>query len=803
MPLFPYRKKFIFLDLETTDLDPQIGRIMEVGAVKVELSIDAGGKKAKIEFGKEFATLVNPEIEPSSESLALTGIRAEDLKTAPLWREVRPALQKFLKNFVLVGHNFGFDLSFLEAQGLRLKNEILDSLELVQVFFPDLPSYSLEFLVQELELPSQGSHRALFDCKSTAWAVAAVINRFLCLDEKTQEKMQKLLQKSALGFRAYFLDLPAVFRADHEKKQGQAVQGEFFVDKTTGLLSIPEFKDKTIYHWPLGFREEQSLLEEVARRRSAFVACPAGLLEGIPKKHRVYSPEGSICSIRRVWAENLDNLGDFLAKILIKLAILDFLGRGANFYQGRFLAGEKMILPGLMVESQICQKHECDFVRLFKFEPGRSYFTDFRTLFALVRDWQKFLPKKMSLLFVDLPRLEDEFYRAEEKVWNLRRVRQAFLSLYALEPGWPSRILLPSREVQTFASELDLFFGILHLVYRQAPGQFSGNVLLDKHETESERFEKLVPAAEKFLEKLKIFLNYLSNQQKIISGEDRLELTLLRQTLQEFSDFLKEFFFSRTAKQIYWLKFNDQWVDLGIAPKQILKQWKNFVARFSAVSILDLKLPQISREYYERRLGITDYEYEDLTRLAPKISARIKIFARAQSHAEQWDLLAGLRGRVVAVVPSEAKLRELYHEYLARGEFSKTVLTYKFTGNGQILMQRFHDCENAILFVTTKAMLRQFTNLPRVENLVIWKLPFEAPGARPAVATLASGNSFMDEVMPRAINILHSLFSKFFRIAAPNCQVLLFDSRIMRDYEQGFYKYLQEVFPSDSLEVVD
>src|SRR5437867_1684206 len=108
--IMEYRKKFIALDLETTHLDMREGKIMEVGAAEAELVWDETSKRIKVISGKTFSSLVNPEIEPSTIALSLTGIKKEDLEIAPSWKQVRPELESFLGSVMIIGHNVEFDL---------------------------------------------------------------------------------------------------------------------------------------------------------------------------------------------------------------------------------------------------------------------------------------------------------------------------------------------------------------------------------------------------------------------------------------------------------------------------------------------------------------------------------------------------------------------------------------------------------------------------------------------------------------------------------------------------------------------
>src|SRR5438309_9098119 len=96
---------FVVLDLETTGGSPLNCAITEVGALKLR-----GG-----ECLGTFQTLVNPGLPIPPEIVVLTGITESMVAPAPSIGRVLPALLEFAGGSVLVGHNFRYDTSFLDA----------------------------------------------------------------------------------------------------------------------------------------------------------------------------------------------------------------------------------------------------------------------------------------------------------------------------------------------------------------------------------------------------------------------------------------------------------------------------------------------------------------------------------------------------------------------------------------------------------------------------------------------------------------------------------------------------------------
>lgn len=100
---------YTVVDLETTGLNPDIDRIVEVGLVK----FSADGTTID-----EFATLINnPGSSP--EAIGIHHIRDSDLVGAPRIEDVLPEVFAFISGTVLVAHNFSFEEGFLTAAARR------------------------------------------------------------------------------------------------------------------------------------------------------------------------------------------------------------------------------------------------------------------------------------------------------------------------------------------------------------------------------------------------------------------------------------------------------------------------------------------------------------------------------------------------------------------------------------------------------------------------------------------------------------------------------------------------------------
>ena len=164
---------YVIVDVETTGLDAQNDSIIEVAALTLRGN----------DILDEFSSLVNPHRAIPAFITQLTGITQEMVDDAPTMFTLRSQLRPKIGDHVLVGHNVGFDLGFLEAERLGVGNHRLDTVTLASILFPDAGRFNLESLVHYLGLPNPNNgqtHRALDDAEQT-------VELFLALRERAMQ----------------------------------------------------------------------------------------------------------------------------------------------------------------------------------------------------------------------------------------------------------------------------------------------------------------------------------------------------------------------------------------------------------------------------------------------------------------------------------------------------------------------------------------------------------------------------------------------------------------------------------------
>ncbi len=162
--------RFAFLDLETTGLSPWFGdRICEVGIVLTE------GKRIK----STYQQLVFPERLLSPAAAGVNGLSDAELEAAPPFAEIAGEVENRLGEAVIVCHNAGFDLQFLDSEFRRLGHavqfpSVIDTLAIARRHF-ELRSYILTVLAAEFGIQNPEAHRALGDALTVKGVLFAML----------------------------------------------------------------------------------------------------------------------------------------------------------------------------------------------------------------------------------------------------------------------------------------------------------------------------------------------------------------------------------------------------------------------------------------------------------------------------------------------------------------------------------------------------------------------------------------------------------------------------------------------------
>lgn len=194
---------FTVFDFETTGLDPENDRVIEMAAIRV----------CDGQIVSEFSTLVNngPIVPKITE---ITGITNEDLVHGMDERTAFQILNRFIGDNVLVAHNAAFDLAFLHFSLMRnanrtFENQFYDTLTISRDrhFYP----HKLTDMCDRYGIALEGAHRALNDVYG-CWDLLKKLHE----EDRIDQWMNKLGYMKKYGPPKWAPDHAVLFGTDNK-----------------------------------------------------------------------------------------------------------------------------------------------------------------------------------------------------------------------------------------------------------------------------------------------------------------------------------------------------------------------------------------------------------------------------------------------------------------------------------------------------------------------------------------------------------------------------------------------------------
>lgn len=184
--------RIVFLDTETTGIDPEDHRVIEIGALEM---VD------RQLTGKSFHEYINPKRSIDPGALKVHGITEESLQDKPEFTAIADALLTFIDGAEVIMHNASFDQRFIDAElrriGKKVKMEdcckITDSLKMARSLYP-MQKNSLDALCNRLGVSNQ--HRTLHGALIDTEILAEV---YLKMTSSQEELNLKSMQKDDIS----------------------------------------------------------------------------------------------------------------------------------------------------------------------------------------------------------------------------------------------------------------------------------------------------------------------------------------------------------------------------------------------------------------------------------------------------------------------------------------------------------------------------------------------------------------------------------------------------------------------------
>lgn len=191
-------------DFETSGLNPETERVIEMAAIKIHKGIVVG----------EFNCFIRHDKPLDVKITELTGITDEDLKDGFTEDIAFRMLNQFMGSNIIVAHNATFDLQFLHHSRMRLfeqsfTNDFIDTLTIARDrdFYP----YKLVDLCKRYSIDMGTAHRALAD----VYGCYHLLQK-LDKDSPVDEWINKLSYMNKYGPAKWYPANAEVFGADNK-----------------------------------------------------------------------------------------------------------------------------------------------------------------------------------------------------------------------------------------------------------------------------------------------------------------------------------------------------------------------------------------------------------------------------------------------------------------------------------------------------------------------------------------------------------------------------------------------------------
>ena len=338
----------IALDTETTGLDPEKSRILELGGVR----IDAG----RFSNDDVCSVLVNPGVSIPANSTRIHGIRDHDVADAPGFPVAMSGFVEWAGPCLVIGYSIRFDLSVLESEHERhdmnwIPPRSIDVQDLVSLLGLDLPDFSLETVADSLGIDVCGRHRAVPDALLTAGVFVALMPRLrlagiqtfaqaerACASIRTRRGetsdrgsggMAHSRSQSRASSNPYRYRVKDIMRSPPVSVPPQSTIAEavaVMVRKGVGSVIVEDVNDV-----PAGILTERNLVQALGADGQSALQCQVGRycsrpLITVPVKEFVYRAMGVMASkqTRHLGVTGLDG------KLVGIISARDALGRQAG-----------------------------------------------------------------------------------------------------------------------------------------------------------------------------------------------------------------------------------------------------------------------------------------------------------------------------------------------------------------------------------------------------------------------------------------------------------------------------------------
>lgn len=643
------------VDLELSGFDPDVDEIIEIGILRFR--VEAG----KLTIVDSWGTLVKPTGEIRTRVLGLTGINSKEASAAPEWSEVLPIVQGLLAGAIILGHGVDLDRKFLEAKGVSLVSDTIDTLELAQIFLPTHHSYNLENLAHELQVTHTTAHRALADAEATYGVLTQLIGVYRDLPKKLQKTIQELAVVRSMPWVSLFVavtvrSLPLIATAEPHSPVKQGVlsvpRGSGVVVTRLGGRFVPNIEAMRTHipTWVVAFADREKVLsfarsESVDPYLGAFESVSVRALEGLHNRLAELSPREVIAFLKVLVWQAQGSAHGILAELnwsiigteLKRLFTTGFMSRVPN---------------GVAV---------ADFRSLADFKDGRNVWID------QADSYIQFLEQKSGM----------------QISWNsmLMGLRQ----VYNPETGYGD----VSRETDIVEgiAHVDIFYARVLMLIKQELHITAGIVSPD--DLGDYVWSRIVLAAQNLLKKLQTIWGH---------GKDA--------SLARVMDSLSAYFNAkRSEMDVRWVEFSDNRCAFIVRPVELSEAFRQSTIQKKDVILQTDVQSELLQHYFCQRLGISNPVVHSTTIIenSRTISKKLTVIDEGLE-LEVSNRLPSIRNGIV-LFPTVEKLKTYYDVHYAKLSSVPAVVAVGIHGGANKVLRNFSHSKKTIVLAALPSLI--------------------------------------------------------------------------------------------------
>ncbi len=366
-------KTYVGLDIETTGLSNIFDHIIEVSAFKV-----VDGKT--LEYSKLVKLDDYDDITEISEfTTELTSITNEMLKKdGENICDVLSGLVDFIGDGIIVAHNAGFDVPFIERKikqylGREIRYSYIDTLNFAKCMY-EARSYTLDKVAQKLKISLTQHHRAIYDakcCLDIFYKLMGLISRtpIDLIPSNNDEEIMATIRTTSQKSYDFLYDLKniKIINSEHDVDTKACYEHlvslnhkniDLLIDMPSTCKVVEVFKENEIYHNNLNLLNEIIKTETYLKDRAIHITVLVKNQKGLKELYKLIS----LSHTKRIYSHGVCV---FLSDILDNNDLRENILIGSSCSSGIF---KKIYLNGFK------ENFPFDMFDYFEIQPKEAYY---------------------------------------------------------------------------------------------------------------------------------------------------------------------------------------------------------------------------------------------------------------------------------------------------------------------------------------------------------------------------------------------------------------------------------------------